>query len=111
VRPEPLGGEIALRLSEFDKEERAEPFTYNEWWRALTLERKFKGDWSKCRQAIAKRPAAAAKQAIPDRLQERQTEDAEYLDMLSAEFSPSAKDYHHTEKWFDHQPVSEARAG
>lgn len=109
-RPEPLGGEIALRLPWFGEERRDEPFTFNEWWMALVLERKFKNNWDKCRREVNKRPDAAAKLAILDRLQGRLTEDQEYLDALYDEFPPTPTDYKRAEKWFDREQVSEACA-
>ncbi len=109
-RPEPLGGEIAFRLPEFGREKCDEPFTYNEWWMALALKRKFRDNWDKCRKEIGKRPDAAAKLAILDRLQERETEESEYLDALRVNFPPTAEDYQRAEKWFDREQVNEARA-
>ncbi len=109
-RPEPLGGEIALRLPGFGEEGRDEPFTFNEWWMALVLERKFKNNWDKCRREIGKRPDATTKLAILDRLQDRLTQDPDYLDALQDEFTPTPEDYQRAVKWFDREQVSEARA-
>lgn len=109
-RPEPLGGEIALRLPEFGEERRDEPFTFNEWWMALTLDRKFKNNWDKCRREIGKRPDATAKLAILDRLQARLIQEPDYLDALQDELTPLPEDYQRAVKWFDREPVSEAHA-
>ena len=109
-RPEPLGGEIALRLPWFGEEARDELFTFNEWWMALALERQFKNNWDKCRREIGKRPAAAEKIVILDRLHGRLAQDPDYLDALRDEFPPTPADYQHAEKWFDQEPVSAARA-
>ncbi len=109
-RPEPLGGEIALRLPGFGEEGRDEPFTFNEWWMALALDRKFKNNWDKCRREISKRTAAAEKLVILDRLQARLTRDPDYLDALHDELPPAPADYQRAEKWFDREQVSEARA-
>ena len=109
-RPEPLGGEIALRLPWFGEAERGEPFTFNEWWMTIALKRKFKNDWDKCRREISKRPAPAEKMAILDQLQKRLAQDPDYLDALIEEFPPTPADYQRAEKWFDREQVSEARA-
>ncbi len=109
-RPEPLGGEIALRLPEFGEGGRDEPFTFNEWWMALVLDRKFKNNWDKCRREISKRPAAAEKIVILDQLQGRLAQDPNYLDALHDEFPPTPADYQRAAKWFDREPVNAARA-
>jgi hypothetical protein len=109
-RPKPLGGEIALRLPEFGEEGCDEPFTFNEWWMVLVLARKCKNNWDKCRREIGKRPDATAKLAILDRLQDRLTQEPDYLDALHDEFPPTPADYQRAEKWFDREEVSEARA-
>ena len=109
-RPEPLGGEIALWLPAFGKEEHDEPFTFNEWWMALVLDRKFMNNWDKCRREIGKRPDATTKLTILNRLQDRLTQEPDYLDALQDEFPAPPEDYRRAEKWFDRESVNEARA-
>jgi hypothetical protein len=109
-RPKLLGGEIAVWFPMFGDDERDEPFTYNEWWMALVLERKFKRDWDRCRREARKKPDAAAKLALLDRLESRLAEDPEYLDDLDAERPSTPADYKRAEKWFDKEKVSTAGA-
>ncbi len=109
-RPEPLGGEIALWFPKFGDDERDEPFTYNEWWMALALEKKFKGNWDRCRREVQKKPDAAAKLALLDRLASRLDEDPEYLEDMDAERTPDPADYKRAEKWFEKEKVSTDRA-
>ena len=56
-RPEPFGGELALWFPQFGESERDEPFTYNEWWLALVLERN-KGRWERARSEAPRKPDA-----------------------------------------------------
>jgi hypothetical protein len=112
VRPAPLGGEIAVWLREFggDREAHDEPLTYNEWWAALVLERKFKGRWDKFRNSAHKMPDAQAKLALLDRLEGRLSNDPDYLDDLDDERPPELEDYKRAERWFEKEMVNEARA-
>lgn len=110
ARPEPLGGEIAVWLPYFGDDEHDEPLTYNEWWMALVLEKKFKRHWDRVRRAATKKPDAAAKLALLDRLERRLAEDPEYLDDLGYERPPSQADYRRAERWFERENVREARA-
>jgi len=110
VRPAPLGGEIAVWMREFGEDERDEPLTYNEWWTALVLEKKFKGHWDKFRASARKVPDAEAKLALLDRLEGRLSNDPDYLDYLNDERPPETEDYKHAERWFEKEMVSEAQA-
>jgi hypothetical protein len=110
ARPEPRGGEIAFWFREFGADEHDEPFTCNEWWMALALEGKFKGDRAKCRRATQGKPDAAAKLALLDQLERRLAQDAEYLDRLYYERPPSPEDYARAERWFDQESVDDTRA-
>ncbi|MBM2848413.1 MAG: hypothetical protein HW418_1355 [Anaerolineales bacterium] len=112
VRPAPLGGEIAVLLREFgwDREAHDEPLTYNEWWAALVLERKFKGRWDKFCNSAHKMPDAQAKLALLDRLEGRLSNDPDYLDYLDDERPPELEDYKRAERWFEKEMVNEARA-
>ncbi|MBM4079381.1 MAG: hypothetical protein FJ278_06750 [Planctomycetes bacterium] len=108
-RPEPLGGEVAIWLTDVGEDDRYEPITYNEWWLALVLERRFKTNWDRCRREIAKHPDAAAKLALFDRLRKLQDEDDSCLDQIfwrPAEHS----DHKRAQKWFDREPVNPRRA-
>src|SRR5574341_97338 len=109
VRPAPLGGEIAVWMREFGDNERDEPLTYNEWWTALVLEKKFKGHWDKFRTSARKVPDAEAKLALLDRLEGRLSNDPDYLDYLNDERPPETEDYKRAERWFEKEMVSEAR--
>ncbi|MEK7278913.1 MAG: hypothetical protein AAB427_16300, partial [Chloroflexota bacterium] len=109
-RPHPLGGETALWLPDSGEDEHDEPLTYNEWWLALALKKKFKRNWDKLRREAAKKPDASAKLALLDRLQARLAESPEYLDRLDEYLPPSAADYKHAEHWFEKEPVNEGRA-
>lgn len=110
VRPEPLGGEIAVWIREFGESERDEQLTYNEWWTALVLEKKFKGRKDKFRNAAHKHPAADAKLALLDRLNDRLADDSDYLEYLNDERPPAPEDYKRAERWFEKETVNEARA-
>jgi hypothetical protein len=110
VRPAPLGGEIAVWLREFGDDERDEPLTYNEWWTALVLERKFKGRWDKFRNSARKVPDAEAKLALLDCIEGRLSDDPEYLDYLDDERPPETEDYKRAERWFEKERVNQARA-
>jgi hypothetical protein len=109
-RPLPLGGEIAFWFREFGEDEHDEPFTYNAWWMALTLESKFKRNWAKCRRAAQGKPDAAAKLVLLDQLERRLAQDAEYLDDLDSQRVAGPEDYARAERWFDHESVNDARA-
>ncbi len=108
-RPLPLGGETAIWLPEFGAG-REERFTFNEWWLALVLEGKFKRNWDKMRREAQKKPAAAAKLALLQRLENRLAEDAEYLDSLDDYLPPTPADKKHAQQWFERETVNEARA-
>jgi hypothetical protein len=112
VRPAPLGGEIAVWLREFggDREAHDEPLTYNEWWAALVLKRKFKGRWDKFRNSAHKMPDAQAKLALLDGLEGRLSDDPDYLDYLNDERPPQTDDYKRAERWFEKEMANEARA-
>jgi hypothetical protein len=101
ARPEPQGGEIAFWFRAFGADEHDEPFTYNEWWMALVLEGKFRGDRAKCRRAMQVKPDAASKLALLDQLERRLVQYAEYLDELDYERLPKPEDYARAEHWFD----------
>lgn len=111
-RPEPHGGEIALWYSHAlrGEDEHDEPFTYNEWWMALVLERKFKRKWDKCRRELPRKPDAAAKLGILDQLERRLAQEPEYLDELEHQRSPLPEDYTRAERWFDRESVKVTRA-
>lgn len=106
-RPEPLGGETAVWLRYFGDEGEAEPLTYNEWWTALVLEKKFRRNREKFRREACKKPDAESKLALLDRLESRSSADTEYLD---DERPSTPDDYKRAEKWFERENVSEARA-
>jgi hypothetical protein len=110
VRPEPQGGEIAFWFRAFGADEQDEPFTYNEWWMALVLESKFKGNRAKCRRATQGKPDTAAKLALLDQLERRLAQDSEYLDELDYERPPEPEDYARAERWFDQEWVNDTRA-
>lgn len=107
---EPRGGEIALWFRVFGDTERNEPFTYNEWWMALVLARRFKRDWGKCERETTKKPDAAAKRALLARLKNRLNEEPDYLDDLEFERPSTPADHQRAEKWYDRESVSDARA-
>ncbi len=109
-RPEPRGGEIAVWFPMFGADERDEPFTYNEWWMALVLERRFKRNWERCRREAGRKPDSAAKLALLDQLENRLAEDSEYLDDLNEERAPGPEDYQSAENWFERESVSTASA-
>jgi hypothetical protein len=108
-RPAPLGGEVAVWLREFGDDEHDEPLTYNEWWAALVLAKKFKGRWEKFRSAAPKHPDAGAKLALLDRLEARLSDDPAYLDYLNDERPPGPEDYKRAERWFEKDMVNDAR--
>jgi hypothetical protein len=110
ARPDPLGGEIAVWLPDFGDDQRDEPLTYNEWWMALVLEKKFKGRWEKVRQAARKHPDADAQLALLDQLEQRLADDPEYLEYLDDERPPQPQDFRRAERWFEKEPVNNARA-
>ena len=109
-RPAPHGGEIAFWFKAFGEDEHDEPVTYNEWWMALVLESKFSGDRAKCRRAVQRKPDAAAKLALLDRLEHRLAQDAEYLDQLDYERPPRPEDSARAEHWFERESVNDTRA-
>jgi hypothetical protein len=111
-RPEPQGGEIALwyRHAERGEDKHNEPLTYNEWWMALVLERKFKRKWYKCRRELDRKPDAATKLEILDQLERRLAQKPKYLDELTNERPPLPEDYERAERWFDHESVKVTRA-
>jgi hypothetical protein len=109
ARPAPLGGEIAVWLREFGDDGRDEPLTYNEWWTALVLERKFKGRWDKFRNSARKVPDAEAKLALLDGLEGRLSDDPDYLDYLNDERPPETEDHKRAERWFEKERVNQAR--
>jgi len=109
-RPAPQGGEIAFWFRAFGEDEHSEPFTYNEWWMALVLESKFKGNRAKCRRAACGKPDEAAKLALLDQLERRLSQDSDYLDDIDNERMPYPEDYSRAEHWFAHEPVIDARA-
>lgn len=108
-RPVPQGGEIAFWLRAFGEDEHDEPFTYNEWWMALVLGSKFKGNREECRRAVQRKPDAAAKLALLAQLEHRLAQDAEYLDKLDYERPPRPEDYARAEQWFERESVSDTR--
>ena len=110
ARPDPQGGEIALRYREFGEDEHDEPFTYNEWWMALMLDKRFKGRRDKCRRELARKPDAAAKLGILEQLERRLEQEPAYLDELEFERPPRPEDYARAERWFDHESVKTSRA-
>ena len=110
ARPEPQGGETAFWFSAFGEDEHDEPFTYNEWWMALVLESKFKGDRAKCRRAIQGKPDATAKLALLDQLERRLAQDAEYLDDLDYARPSRPEDHARAERWFDRESVNDTHA-
>ncbi len=110
ARPEPQGGETAFWIGAFDEDEHDEPFTYNEWWMALVLDSKFKGDRTKCRRAVQRKPDAAAKLALLDQLERRLAQDADYLGKLDYERPPGPEDYARAEHWFERESVNDTRA-
>lgn len=111
-RPAPLGGEIAVWLRELGEEDKAhdEPLTYNEWWTALVLEKKYKGRWDKFRNVAHKAPDAKAKLALLDRLERLLSIDPDYLDYLNDERPPAPEEYKRAERWFEKETVNDARA-
>jgi hypothetical protein len=110
ARPEPQGGEIAFWFRAFGADEHDEPFTYNEWWMALVLDSKFKGDWAKCRRATQGKPDAAAKLALLDLLERRLAQDAEYLDDLDYARPARPGERARAERWFNRESVNDTRA-
>jgi hypothetical protein len=112
ARPEPHGGEIALwyRNAPRGADAHNEPFTYNEWWMALVLERNFKRKWDKCRRELARKPDAATKLGILEQLERRLAQEPEYLDGLTNERPPLPEDYARAERWFDRESVQVTRA-
>ncbi len=110
ARPEPQGGETAFWLRAFGEDEHDEPFTYNEWWMALVLGSKFRGDRAKCRRAVQRKPDAAAKLALLDQLERRLAQDAEYLGQLDYERPPRPEDHARAEHWFERESVNDTRA-
>jgi hypothetical protein len=84
--------------------------TYNEWWMALVLESKFRGDRARCRRATQGKPDAAGKLALLDQLEHRLAQDSEYLDEIGDERLPRPEDYAHAEHWFERESVNDTRA-
>lgn len=111
-RPAPLGGEVAVWLKEFGEEGKAsaEPLTYNEWWMALVLEKKYTGRWDKFRNAAHQAPDVEAKLVLLDHLERRFSADPEYLEHLNDERPPAPEEYKRAERWFEKETVNEARA-
>lgn len=111
-RPRPLGGEIAVwaRLYHEDDSVTVEPLNYNEWWAVLMLEKKFKGNLDKTRREVGKKPDAAAKLALLERLESLLTIDPDYLDCLNDDRPPEQEDYARAERWFEREIVNHACA-